>query len=57
MTETIEYFSDLLKKIGTLNLLAIGIAVMVVWLLLSGFRKGLKRGGRDKDSQGMDNGK
>jgi hypothetical protein len=57
MTETIEYFSDFLKKIGTLNLLAIGIAVMVVWLLLSGFRKGLKRGGRDKDSQGMDNGK
>jgi len=57
MTETIEYFSDFLKKIGTLNLLAIGIAFIVVWLLLSGFRKGLKRGGRDKDSQGMDNGK
>jgi len=53
MTETIEHFSGLLKKIGTLNLLAIGIAVMVVWLLLSGFRKGLKRGGREKDSEGM----
>ena len=57
MTETIEYFSDFLKKIGTLNLLAFGIAVIVVWLLLSGFRKGLKRGGRDKDSEGIDNGK
>ena len=57
MTETIQYFSDFLKKIGTLNLLAIGIAVIVVWLLLSGFRKGLKRGGRDKDSEGIDNGK
>jgi hypothetical protein len=57
MTETIEYFLSLLKKIGTLNLLGIGIAVMVVWLLLSGFRKGLKRGGRDKDSKGIDNGK
>ncbi len=57
MTETIQYFSDFLKKIGTLNLLVFGIAVVVVWLLLSGFRKGLKRGGRDKDSEGIDNGK
>ena len=57
MTETIEYFSDLLKKIGTLNLLAIGIAIMVVWLLFSGFRKGLKRGEQDKGSEGIDNGK
>ena len=57
MTETVQYFSDLLKKIGTLNLLAVGVAVIVVWLLLSGFRKGLKRGGRDKDSEGIDNGK
>ena len=57
MTETIQYFSDFLKKIGTLNLLAFGIAVIVVWLLLSGFRKGLKRGGRDKNSEGIDNGK
>jgi len=57
MTETIEYFSEFLKKIGTLNLLAIGVAVIVVWLLLSGFRKGLKRGGRDKGSEGINNGK
>jgi hypothetical protein len=57
MTETIQYFSDFLKKIGTLNLLAIGIAVIVLWLLLSGFRKGVKRGGRDEDSEGVGNGK
>jgi hypothetical protein len=57
MTETIEYFSDLLKNIGTLNLLVIGIAIIVVWLLFSGFRKGLKRGGRGEDSEEMDNGK
>jgi hypothetical protein len=57
MTETIQSFSDLLKKMGTLNLLAIGIAVLVVWLLLSGFRKGLKRGGRDKNSGKIEDGK
>jgi hypothetical protein len=57
MTETIEQFSNLLKKIGTVNLLAIGVAVLVVWLLLSGFRKGLKRGGRDKSSGEIENGK
>jgi hypothetical protein len=57
MTETIEHLSGLLKEIGTLNLLAIGIAVLVAWLLLSGFRKGLKRGGEDKNSGKIENGK
>ncbi len=56
MTETIEYFSHFLKKIGDANLLAIGVAIIVVWLLLSGLRKGLKRGGRDKGSEGNGNG-
>jgi len=50
MTETIEYFSLFLRKMGASNLLAIGIAIIVMWLLISGFRKGLKRGGRDKGS-------
>ena len=47
--ETIEYFSDFLRKIGAVNFLAIGIILMVIWLLISGFRKGLRkrRGGRD----------
>jgi len=56
MTEAIEYFSHILGKLGTLNLLSIGIVVIVVWLLVSGFKKGLKRGGRDKGSEGNDAG-
>jgi len=56
MTETIESLSHFLRKLGTPNLLAIGIAIIVIWLLISGFRKGLKRGGRDKDSKGNGNG-
>jgi hypothetical protein len=47
-----EYLTEVLKKLGTLNLLAIGIALIVIWLLISGFKKGLKKGGRDKDSEG-----
>ncbi|NWG01853.1 MAG: hypothetical protein HXY44_03220 [Syntrophaceae bacterium] len=49
MMETIEYFSDFLRKIGVPNFLAIGIVIIVIWLLVSGFRKGLKRGGKDKE--------
>ena len=49
MMETIEYFSDFLRKIGVPNFLAIGIVIIVIWLLISGFRKGLKKGGRDKE--------
>jgi len=56
MMETIEYFSHFLKETGAPNLLAIGIAIIVVWLLISGFRKGLKRGDRDKGSEGNDKG-
>lgn len=48
MMETIEYFSDFLRKIGVPNFLAIGIVIIVIWLLVSGFRKGLKKG-RKKD--------
>ena len=51
MMETIEYFSDFLRKIGVPNFLAIGIVIIVIWLLISGLRKGLKRGGRGKESQ------
>jgi hypothetical protein len=56
MTETMEYLSGVLRKMGTLNLLAIGIVIIVVWLLISGFRKGLKRGGRNKGPEGNDHG-
>ncbi len=46
--ETIEHFSDFLAKIGAHNFLAIGIAIIVIWLLISGLRKGLKKKGRDE---------
>lgn len=55
MTEMFESLSHALRKIGSLNLLAIGIAVIVLWLLISGLKKGLKKEGREKDSGGNDN--
>jgi len=54
--ETIEYFSDFLRKIGTVNFLAIGIVLIVIWLLISGFRKGLRKKRGDRDSNGNDEG-
>jgi hypothetical protein len=54
--ETIEYFSDFLRKIGVPNFLAIGIVIIVIWLLISGLRKGLKKGGRDKSPEEKDEG-
>jgi hypothetical protein len=48
MMETVEHFSDFLRKIGAPNFLAIGIVIIVIWLLISGFRKGLKKRVRDK---------
>ncbi len=52
--ETMEYFSDFLRKIGAPNFLAIGIVIIVIWLLISGLRKGLKRGGRNKGPKDHD---
>jgi len=49
MMETVEYFSDFLRKIEAPNFLAIGIVIIVIWLLISGLRKGLKKGGRNKE--------
>ena len=43
LMETIETFSDFLRKTGTPNLLAIGIVVIVIWLVVSGLRKGWRR--------------
>jgi len=50
--ETVEYFSDFLRKIGAPNFLAIGIVLIVLWLLISGIRKGLRKGGQKKDTEG-----
>jgi Na+/H+ antiporter NhaD/arsenite permease-like protein len=55
MMETIEYFSDFLIKIGAPNFLAIGIVVIVLWLLISGFVKGLRKRKQDKGSKENNN--
>jgi hypothetical protein len=54
--DTVEFFYDFLNKIGAPNFLAIGIALIVLWLLISGIRKGLKGGRRDDgpDQEGED---
>jgi len=52
--ETVEYFSDFLRKIGAPNFLAIGIVLIVLWLLISGIRKGLKKGKQDSESEKKD---
>ncbi len=46
--ETIEHFSEFLRKIGAHNFLAIGIVIIVIWLLISGFTKGLRKRDREK---------
>jgi Na+/H+ antiporter NhaD/arsenite permease-like protein len=53
--ETIEYFTDFLRRIGAPNFLAIGIVIIVLWLLVSGFRKGLRKRRHDKDSNENNN--
>jgi hypothetical protein len=49
--ETIEYFSDALRKVGTPNLLAIGAVLIILWLLISGIRKGLRKGKQKKETE------
>jgi len=51
MMETIEYFSDFLRGIGVPNFLAIGIVIIVLWLLISGFIKGLRKRKQDRGSK------
>ncbi len=51
MMETIEYLSDFSRKIGAPNFLAIGIVIIVLWLLISGFIKGLRKRKQDKGSK------
>jgi hypothetical protein len=53
--ETIEYFSDFLIKIGAPNFLAIGIVMIVLWLLISGLVKGLRKRRQDKGSKENNN--
>jgi hypothetical protein len=53
--ETIEYFTDFLRKIGAPNLLSVGIVVIVLWLLISGFKKGLRKRNRGSKGEREDN--
>ena len=50
MMETVKYFSVFLRKIGAPNFLVIGIVMIVLWLLISGFIKGLRKRKQDKGS-------
>ncbi len=48
--DTVEFFYDFLNRIGAPNILALGIAVIVLYLLISGIYKGLKGGQKDDES-------
>ncbi len=43
MMETVRFFSEFLKGTGVPNFLIIGIVIIIMWLMISGLRKGLKR--------------
>jgi hypothetical protein len=45
-----DAFSEFLRKIGTHNLFILGIVILLTWLLISGFRKGWKKGDKGRDS-------
>jgi hypothetical protein len=46
--ETIESFSEYLKRIGAPNLLILGITIIVLWLIISGLLKGFRKKNQDK---------
>ncbi len=48
MMETIKHFLDFLIKIGAHHFLAVGIVVIIIWLIISGLRKGLKKKDQEK---------
>ncbi len=48
MMDTIESLSDFLKNIGAPNFLTIGIVIIVLWLLISGIIKGLRKRKQNK---------
>jgi hypothetical protein len=49
--EPLGYFSDLFRKIGTPNFLMIGVVILILWLLLSGIKKGLRKKESDQRSE------
>lgn len=49
--ETIEYFGHFLRNAGVPNFLVIGIGVIVIWLLISGIRKGFRKRKEDRNAE------
>jgi len=47
----ISHLWELLKEKGGSNALIIGIIIVVIWILISGFVKGLKKAKQDKNSK------
>jgi hypothetical protein len=52
--EPLECFSDLFRKIGTPNFLMIGVVILILWLLLSGIKKGLREKGEERERSEKD---
>ncbi len=50
MAKIIEYFSDFLKRRTIPNFLVYGIVIIVIWILISGFVKGLRKRKQNKNS-------
>jgi hypothetical protein len=46
----IDYFLSFLMTRVAPNFLEIGIAIIVIWLLISGLRRGLRKRKREQDS-------
>jgi len=53
--DAIEHFLDFIRKIGARDFLSIGIVIIVLWLLILGLRKGLKKGNSDKKPEDNNN--
>lgn len=50
MEKMVEYFSDVLKGRTIPNFLVYGIIIIVIWILISGFVKGLRKRRQNKNS-------
>ena len=46
-----QYLSDFWVRVLAPNFLKIGLIVVVIWILISGLRKGLRKKSPDNDSE------
>ncbi len=49
MMDAMEHFYHFLSRFSVHHFLAIGIAIVVIWLVISGFKKGLKKERREEE--------